>query len=537
MMVSLYNGVSGIKTQSFGIDVTSNNIANVNTVGFVGSTPEFKSIFYQSLPTAGLAPVNSQVGLGATKMASSLNTYKQGSFQTTDGVFDMAIQGDGFFGVQGLDSKTYFTRNGDFVKDKNGDLVDKNGFYLQGAQIPLSGATFSQSAMQKLNVKDSAALTLDLKSRPKLTQGATSKIHLPDNLFLPTEPTTEINFKGVLTSESKYEYVSAPLNNIKQTLDTTKKTLNLSGNLKDSPSVLSYKAGDEIEFEISDASGKKIKAKAYAQADGSFGLENLDVKDLDLSGNLSVSGIAKVKQEVPQTASFVTDMYAANNNKNTLKIDFTKIIPSGTQNSWKAVASVYSPNKTLISQIDGMLSFNERGALINNTLNAVDNGGSSVKLNFGSIYDGTPNSGLDGVVMSGEESGVTNITRDGYAEGVLKSYAMNDAGEIVASFDNGKATPIAKVALYHFQNDQGLSAVGDNLFEQSANSGAPIFYTDANGNVIYGSKIAANTLEMSNVELGNELVNLIVMQKAYDASAKSITTSNEILQTIIGLKR
>jgi flagellar hook protein len=96
---------------------------------------------------------------------------------------------------------------------------------------------------------------------------------------------------------------------------------------------------------------------------------------------------------------------------------------------------------------------------------------------------------------------------------------------------------VAKVALYHFINDQGVAKVGDNLYEATANSGEPFFYKNKAGETVYGAQILANKLEMSNVDLGQALSEVIVTQKAYEASAKSITTSDEMIQTAIQMKK
>ena len=99
MVRSLYNGVSGVRTQGFSMDVWANNIANINNVGFTASIPEFKSIFYQTSFAAGNNPTQDQIGLGATGMTTALSFYKQGPFMKTDNDLDMAIGGKGFFGV------------------------------------------------------------------------------------------------------------------------------------------------------------------------------------------------------------------------------------------------------------------------------------------------------------------------------------------------------------------------------------------------------------------------------------------------------
>lgn len=75
MVRSFYNGVSGVKTQNFGMDVWATNISNINNVGFTASIPEFKSIFYQSVMSAGNKPTTDQAGLGASRQTTALSFY------------------------------------------------------------------------------------------------------------------------------------------------------------------------------------------------------------------------------------------------------------------------------------------------------------------------------------------------------------------------------------------------------------------------------------------------------------------------------
>jgi len=89
---------------------------------------------------------------------------------------------------------------------------------------------------------------------------------------------------------------------------------------------------------------------------------------------------------------------------------------------------------------------------------------------------------------------------------------------------------VGKVALYHFQNDQGLNRSGASTFQASANSGEPIFYQDENGNNILGAEVKNYQLESSNVRLEVALTELIVYQRSYEANAKSITTAHEMIQ-------
>jgi flagellar hook protein FlgE len=147
-------------------------------------------------------------------------------------------------------------------------------------------------------------------------------------------------------------------------------------------------------------------------------------------------------------------------------------------------------------------------------------------------------SGWNGVVSNTALDKATVIQdEDGIAEGHLVDYSMDGQGQIVAQFTNSQSIPVAKIAVYHFQNDQGLSSLTGNHFQATVNSGDPIFYTDANGNFIQNTAIMSNRLEGSNVNLATALTELIVIQKAFSGNAKSITTSDEMIQNAIQMKR
>ncbi|OCS03919.1 flagellar hook-basal body complex protein [Campylobacter fetus] len=545
MMIGYYNGISGIKSGNFGIDVIANDISNINTVGYKSSTAEFKSILYQSLNQTSTSPVTSQIGLGSTSMATSLN-FKQGSLQNTDKVFDLAIAGDGFFGLSGINGEQYFTRNGDFSKDVNGDIVNRNGLYLLGTMANLNGVALSPNAEQKLGTTagtDVQAFTLQTGTPVELgASTAQTKIHLPDVLFLPATATTDVSFSGNLDSTINTETININLDNTKitSTINKEGKTISLNGSLADTPLVQNPNSPDEdVLITIKDANGESITTAVKTDANGNFSLNDFDIRSLNLDGELSIEANVNLKQEVPNTQSFSTDIISPNGNKNILKMEFSKQVPhldNGT--AWNVSATIFSPTNEVISTSNGVLNFNEKGALVSNTLGALDNDGAELNVNLGTPYDpNTANSGFDGMKSTGDQSLNLSVNKNGEAEGLLKEYTMNDNGEVVAIFDNGKMASVAKVALYHFQNNQGLSKTSENTYQTTANSGQPIFYQDQNGNIAYGAAIKNSTLEMSNVDLGVSLTDLIIMQKAYDASAKSITTSDQMIQKAINMKK
>ncbi len=124
MMRSLWTAASGMKSQQTNLDTISNNLANINTTGYKKETTRFQSLLYQTIQdqttdTNGqLKPVGAQVGLGV-KVAAIVSQFQQGNMTPTDGEFDFAVQGDGFFMIQMPDGSTNYTRNGHFSMSVN----------------------------------------------------------------------------------------------------------------------------------------------------------------------------------------------------------------------------------------------------------------------------------------------------------------------------------------------------------------------------------------------------------------------------------
>ena len=544
MMTALYNGVNGVKTAEFGHNTIGNDIANINLVGYKSSSVEFKSLFYTALNGASKSPVNSQIGLGSTKMATSLN-FTQGNLQPTDKVFDMAIDGDGFFGLVGADGEQYFTRNGDFALDVNRDMVSRNGMYLLGTTANLSSTTLGQSALNKLGVVDGnvEAYTLPVGENVELNSVNTqTKINLPEVLYIPATPTTKVSYAGFLNSTIDTEHQEVALNtqNLETQIDKDNNTIIIAGNLHQTPEIhYPNSVSKDVKITITDQNGKSVEATGQTLENGAFafGVDNA-VAGLNLDGELTYEAIAFVPQQIATPQRYTTDIWAPNGDKNILQLEFTKQVPQGENIAFDALVSVLSPDGEMISVTQGELRYNERGALISNTLGAINNGGANLELNLGTPYDpNIPNSGFDGLRPAEQSNPELSVAKNGKSEGLLHEYTMSDSGDILAVFDNGDIATVAKVALYHFQNNQGLSKASENTYQATANSGDPIFYTNADGEVIYGAVIRNHMLEMSNVDLGVSLTDMVVMQKMYEASAKSITTADEMIKNAINLKR
>ena len=119
MVRSLYTAATGMRAQQSNVDNISNNLSNVNTVGYKAQKTEFKSLLYQTIQTRTTTangeqkPISAQVGLG-TRVASNTSIFTQGALTASESMSDFAIDGGGFFAVRGADGQTYYTRNGSF---------------------------------------------------------------------------------------------------------------------------------------------------------------------------------------------------------------------------------------------------------------------------------------------------------------------------------------------------------------------------------------------------------------------------------------
>jgi len=147
---------------------------------------------------------------------------------------------------------------------------------------------------------------------------------------------------------------------------------------------------------------------------------------------------------------------------------------------------------------------------------------------------GGSTAGLDGATQFGSASSLLTLAQNGKANGTLVGTSIGDDGKITARFTNGTTRAIGQVALTRFNDPGGLDAIGTNLLIETSGSGAPI--NGAPGTGAFG-KVIANTLESSNVDLGDELVRMITLQRTFQASSRVITTTNDLLGELVNLAR
>ena len=266
-----------------------------------------------------------------------------------------------------------------------------------------------------------------------------------------------------------------------------------------------------------------------------------------LSGSLP-SGSSGVRQSqslnVPTHSSSI-DIYDSLGTKHTVKIDFRKeSFNPLTGSTWKVMISVPEPGVINVAggatgiptnMIEGQVTFNTDGSLSTFTppsITFTGNNGSAPNQTI-NLRVGTTNA-FDGLTSFDSKSTTSGISQDGYTGGDLVGIRIDQSGTLVGSFSNGRSFGLAQVAMAKFANNEGLATEGGNLFTQTANSGDPIIGTAATGGRGF---IQSSALEASNVDLSRALTQLIIIQRGYQANGKTITTSDQLLQTLIGLKQ
>jgi len=289
---------------------------------------------------------------------------------------------------------------------------------------------------------------------------------------------------------------------------------------------------------LSETTQVSIDSSGRLNIQGDPGADN-ELSAISISeSNNSVLGSTMSFTEIQEAkdAKYSTNVtiYDALGHKHTLTLTFKKTIIPG-QWTWEAQLG---GDETISAGGQGKLAFNPDGSLLSFTY---DGGATALQFNpnngadpMNVILDVGTTSSYDGLTQFSAPSAVVINSQDGYASGNLSSISIAQNGEITGLFTNGVTKTLAQIVLAVFNNPSGLLKVGDNMFSTSANSGAPA--KGAVGEVIQ-STILPGSLEMSNVDLAEEFTDMIVAQRGFQANARVITTSDDMLNELVNLKR
>ena len=442
LLKSLYSAVSGLTVNALGLDVVTDNIANLNTVGFKRARGTFQDILSQTLLGANAM---SQVGSGA-QLQGVTQAFDQGSFQNTSSELDLAISGDGFFLLEGTSrgqAGRFYTRAGQFFLDDNGYLVSPSALKVQGWMADESGAL--SGVLSDLRLIGSTF-------PPQATQNATMSANLDADAAIlgvatPWDPQDPANTSSFSTSVT-----------------------------------------------VKDSLGRDHQVQVYFRKESDY--------------------------------------------------DPLALPPTNAQWNWYALvdggeitggaAGIYEV------EANGTLEFNENGALAAMTTavgSQFDFAGAAqaqvIAFDFGDdIASG--GTGLAGCTMYGSPSGLLFLDQDGHSVGNLLAIQVMNDGRIFGTHTNGESRLLGQVALATFTSPTGLQKWGSNLWVETPDSGTSVVGEPNTGG---RGVVNPNTLELANVDLAEEFVNMISFQRGFQASSRSITTADQMLQEVVNLKR
>jgi len=506
MLRSLYAGVSGLRNNQVRMDVIGNNIANVNTVAFKAGRVTFKEGFAQLLQGAsrppgdqgGINPV--QVGLGM-QIGSIDQLFSQGNIETTGLNTDLAIQGDSFFVVR-KGNQSFYTRSGNFQIDALGQMVSPtNGFVVQG-QMYENG----------------------------ILQDGIQDIRLPFGQKVSANPTTEAVLAGNLNASA-----SAFQGDFMDPLDRALP--------------INTKSWTESQISVFDSQGTKhdIKIQMWKTSPNTWDwridpIASAQVQSFqtdtsappsDISLPVAPAGYeilaANVKVMSTTGTEYNTPADYAVNAGPPASVQFTASMPS---NSEIKIAYFMSPTAATPGVNGGTFTFDQAGIMSTNISAGLDfavPGANAVRIDL------KLNGGVSGLTQFASTAS-TAVLRDqnGFTSGTLQNFSIDRFGLITGFFTNGTTSPLGRIVMGDFNNPSGLLRIGDNMYQESANSGGAVLGFALEGSQ---SQLTSGALEMSNVDLAQEFTNMIVAQRGFQANGKVVSTSDEMLQELMNVKR
>jgi len=240
------------------------------------------------------------------------------------------------------------------------------------------------------------------------------------------------------------------------------------------------------------------------------------------------------------THSASIDIFDSLGSKHTLRTEYRKVsVDTATGSTWSLRVTV--PEPATINTVAptnekvGSIRFNNDGSLATYdppNVSFTANNGSAPNQQV-SLELGTAN-GFDGMTSFDAASSTSGISQDGFTGGDLVGIRIDQSGTLIGSFSNGRSFGLAQIGMAKFTNNEGLTTEGGNVYVQTANSGDPIIGTAATAGRGF---MQAAALEASNVDLSLALTQLIIIQRGYQANGKTITTSDTLLETLLGIKR
>ena len=547
MSRSLMTGITGLRTHQQKLDVVANNLANMNTVGFKTQSVVFSDLMY-NMQRGGSAASDNQGGINPQAIGTGVQTaqvsrsFSQGTFEATSEIFDFAIQGEGFFTLASPTGENVYSRAGSFALDSLGRLVDPSTGYLVQRIGNLGEATDGGVQFQQ---EGDDTIFIPLGSAIPGTESA--NIDFTGNLPSTASPPQEevlASFRGFETSAGAATGATLlsdlTINNVAYVPGDT---IELAGTNPDGTAYSTSLAADTATMQdIVDALNANITdSTAALQPDGTLTVTADDTGEAlmslvlrDGAGNTGETNFTGNSMFVEtdgtdgDTFDISLDIYDERGESHRLTVTYKK----ASINGWEVTASIPTSSGTMIDEQVLNLTFNEDGSYAIAGLNGV--GDENIEIQFNGITNPQTIT-LDFSKLSHLASDfLMTQTQDGIPPGSLSSVAVSTTGELTGLASNGRALPLAQLAIASFSNPNALAAIGNNYFQQSISSGEAALGIGTSGN---RGQIMGGQLERSNVDIAHEFTQLIVAQRGFSANARTITVSDEMLEELTNIIR
>ncbi|RMF67888.1 MAG: flagellar hook-basal body complex protein, partial [Calditrichaeota bacterium] len=454
----------------------------------------------------------------------------------------LGLQGDGFFVVND-GARQLYTRAGNFHFDGKGRLVTANGALVQGWTADQTGE-LSQTASLGDIVFDASVIS---------PAAATKNVAIAGNLDATAVPVREVWTASKTFLDANTGNVADGTTQINDLVQTTTPlvdgdTIIVGGtNFDGSPvsATFTYGAGNDgttladlISVIDSAFSGTvTLENGQIVLRDFNFGESSTTITLAPGSGNTGVielpGFVNTAKGFSPKTSTSV-EVFDSLGSKHTLNMTFTK-----TENprEWSFEVS-FPGNESIVEGGKGTVTFAADGSLETilydqgQSLLVVDPGNGAENMSINLDFENT--TGLSGLTQFAGSSAVSLPFQDGQAKGTLTSFSIDESGQIIGAFSNGRTRLIAQLALANVKNPEGLIHIGNNLYDVSASSGIPVV---GKAGEDVPATVLSGTLEASNVDLAQEFAEMIIAQRAFQANARVITVSDQFLSEVTQLKR
>jgi flagellar hook protein FlgE len=504
---SMFTGISGLNAHSNALQSIGSNIANVSTTGFKKSRVAFEEVLR---------------GVTLTDLGRTLS---QGGLEGTENVTDLAISGDGYFIVS--DGTPFYSRAGQFSIDKDGNMVNPSGFFLQGYAIDTSGnvsGTLSDINLNTFSAPPQASTTFNLAANLNASAA---------------------NSSNFTTAFTVYNSLGGP---VSLTMDFVKDT---SNEIKPAQVVTASGAGTDTATSGGTYTG--TENQTYTLTVGTGGTLGVDsiVINVATSGSDTVGAFTVSAADTAYSVGSLGATAAFTSTDGVLEAGDSWSV-SALSNEWDWTVTPSDGSSTS----SGSISFDQNGLLSmafdgsGNTLLALDGSGSPI----GTITEptisvtGLSNGAADLSVtwdlvdvsnssdMTGfdQPSATFFTSQNGRAPGTIQDLTIGEDGVITGIFSNGGVLPVYQVALADFAAAAELEFRGLNLFRESSDSGQAVVGAPGQGGL---GKVDSRSLEASNVDLTSEFVNLIAAQRGFQANTRVISVGNEVLLEMVNLIR